>query len=70
MKQELTSGNVLIEVDSRYYRPTEVDILIGDPTKAWEKLGWKSKTRFNELIKQMVSEDLQKMSKSIDRQSL
>jgi GDPmannose 4,6-dehydratase len=52
------SGNVLIEVDPRYYRPTEVDILIGDPTKAKEKLGWEAKVEFEELIKIMIEVDL------------
>jgi GDPmannose 4,6-dehydratase len=52
------SGKVLIEVDPRYYRPTEVDILIGDPTKAKEKLKWKAKVEFVELVKMMVKADL------------
>lgn len=52
------SGNVLIEVDPRYYRPTEVDILIGDPTKAKEKLGWKSRVELVELVKMMVEADI------------
>jgi len=52
------SGNVLIEVDPRYYRPTEVDILIGDPTKAKEKLGWEAKVEFVELVKIMIEADL------------
>jgi GDPmannose 4,6-dehydratase len=51
------SGKTLIEVDPRYYRPTEVDILIGNPTKAKEKLGWQSKVEFVELIKMMVKKD-------------
>lgn len=53
------SGNVLIEIDPRYYRPTEVEILIGDPSKAKEKLGWKSKVGLRELVKMMVDEDLE-----------
>jgi GDPmannose 4,6-dehydratase len=44
--------------DPRYYRPTEVDLLIGDPKKAQEKLGWKVKTSFKELVQLMVREDL------------
>jgi GDPmannose 4,6-dehydratase len=54
------SGKILIEVDPRYYRPTEVDILIGDSTKAIEKLGWKSSVGFQELVKMMVREDIKK----------
>ena len=48
------TGEVLIEVDPAYYRPTEVDILIGDPTKAKEKLGWEPKVTFEELVRQMA----------------
>jgi GDPmannose 4,6-dehydratase len=50
--------DVLIEIDARYFRPTEVDILMGDPTKAKEKLGWKAKVGFEELVKMMVEGDL------------
>ena len=51
------TGDVLIEVDPRYYRPTEVDILIGDPRKAKEKLGWEAKVGLEELVKMMVEGD-------------
>jgi GDPmannose 4,6-dehydratase len=53
-------GKVLIEVDPRYYRPTEVDILVGDPAKAKENLGWKPNVGFEELVSVMVEEDLEK----------
>jgi GDPmannose 4,6-dehydratase len=52
------TGEVVIEVDPAYFRPTEVDILIGDATKAREKLGWQSKMTFPELVKTMVVADL------------
>jgi GDPmannose 4,6-dehydratase len=52
------TGEVVIEVDPAYFRPTEVDILIGDATKAREKLGWQSKMTFSELVKTMVVADL------------
>jgi GDPmannose 4,6-dehydratase len=52
------SGEVLVEIDPRYFRPTEVDLLIGDPTKAKEKLGWVAKTPFRQLVEEMVEEDL------------
>lgn len=55
------TGQVLIEVDPRYFRPTEVDILVGDPVKAREKLGWRHKTSFSELVRQMVESDLELM---------
>ncbi|WP_135609994.1 GDP-mannose 4,6-dehydratase [Methanococcoides sp. AM1] len=57
------TSNVLIEIDPRYYRPTEVDILIGDPTKAKNKLGWVSKIGLSELVKMMVKDDMDKISK-------
>jgi GDPmannose 4,6-dehydratase len=51
-------GRVIVRVDSRYFRPTEVETLLGDPTKAKEKLGWVPKTTFDELVAEMVREDL------------
>lgn len=51
-------GNCIVSVDPRYFRPTEVETLLGDATKAKEKLGWKPKTSFEELVKEMVREDL------------
>jgi len=53
----------IIKVDSKYYRPTEVDELLGDPSKAEEKLGWKSSTTFNELVKEMVMSDYKEAEK-------
>lgn len=52
------TGRVLVEVDPRYFRPTEVDLLIGDPTKAHEKLGWRHETDLDSLCSEMVREDL------------
>jgi GDPmannose 4,6-dehydratase len=53
--------DILIEIDARYFRPTEVDILIGDPSKAKEKLGWEAKVGFEELVKMMVAGDMRKL---------
>jgi GDPmannose 4,6-dehydratase len=53
----LKIGEIVVEVDPNYYRPTEVDLLIGDATKAKEKLGWEPKYNLNELIKEMVNSD-------------
>lgn len=53
------TGRVLIEVDPRYFRPTEVDLLIGDPTKAREKLGWNYTTPLSEMVREMVESDLE-----------
>jgi len=50
-------NNCIIQVDSRYFRPTEVETLLGDPSKAKEKLGWEPKISFEELVTEMVKED-------------
>jgi len=55
---DAATGQVLVEIDPRYFRPTEVDLLLGDPTKAREKLGWQPSVSFPELVKMMVQEDL------------
>ncbi len=52
------TGKVLVEVDPRYFRPTEVELLIGDPSKAKEKLGWYHKYKLEDLVKDMVEYDL------------
>lgn len=57
---QLPAGKVVVEVDPAYFRPTEVELLIGDPTKAKEKLGWTPKYNLAGLVKEMVSADLQK----------
>jgi len=49
----------IVSIDPKYFRPTEVDNLLGDPTKAKEKLGWEVKIKFNELVKEMVATDLE-----------
>ena len=56
------TGKVLIEIDERYFRPAEVDELIGDPSKAKEKLGWESKTKFVDLIKIMVEAEFEELN--------
>jgi len=53
-------GDKIVAVDGRYFRPAEVDTLLGDPTKAREKLGWKLKTTFDELVSEMVEKDLER----------
>jgi GDPmannose 4,6-dehydratase len=56
-KAKLKPGQVIVRVDPRYYRPTEVETLLGDPTKAKEKLGWTPTTSFEELVKEMIEAD-------------
>ena len=51
------TGKTIIKINSNYFRPTEVDILLGDPSKAKEKLGWEAKTKFSDLAKLMVKSD-------------
>jgi GDPmannose 4,6-dehydratase len=51
-------GNVIVAVDPHYYRPTEVETLLGDPSKAKRELGWEPRTTFRELVKEMAEEDL------------
>jgi len=55
-------SNVIVRIDPRYFRPTEVELLLGDPTKAKKELGWVAKTSFGDLVKEMVEEDV-KMTK-------
>jgi GDPmannose 4,6-dehydratase len=56
---KLKRGDVVVKVDPRYFRPTEVETLLGDPTKAKLKLGWEPKTTFEELVAEMVRADLE-----------
>ena len=52
------TGEVLVEIDPRYFRPTEVDLLLGDATKAREKLGWTPQHTLDQMIEEMVAHDL------------
>ena len=61
----LLNGKEIIKVDSRYFRPTEVESLLGDAKKAKEKLGWTPKITFKELVTEMIEEDL-KIAKRIE----
>jgi len=58
------TGQLLVKVNPRYFRPTEVDILIGDYSKAQKKLGWNPKVKFKELIKIMIEADLKRLRSS------
>ena len=52
------TGKILVEIDERYFRPTEVEVLLGDPTRAESQLGWKRSVTFHELVSGMVQYDL------------
>ena len=54
---DTSTGNVVVRIDPRYFRPTEVDTLLGDPSNAKAKLGWNAETTFAELVREMVTED-------------
>jgi GDPmannose 4,6-dehydratase len=58
---DVKTGRCLVEIDPRYFRPTEVDVLLGDPSKARTTLGWEHKTNVRELAREMVREDLKAM---------
>jgi len=60
------TGEILIEIDPKYFRPTEVDLLVGDATKAKKELGWKPKITFTELVELMVQSDLDKIKEKGD----
>jgi GDPmannose 4,6-dehydratase len=53
------TGDVIVEVDEKYFRPTEVDLLLGDPSKAKKELGWQPKYTFKELVEEMVNSDME-----------
>ena len=57
------NGKVVIRIDPRYFRPTEVDSLLGDPSKAFKKLGWKPSTTLEELIEDMINHDIEDAKK-------
>ncbi len=61
--RDASTGDVLVEVDPRYFRPTEVDLLIGDPTKARTVLGWTHEIGFEQLVREMVGEDVALMGR-------
>ena len=61
------SGDALVKIDARYFRPTEVDLLLGDPSKAHARLGWSHKTTFRELVTEMVASDLKAVERELWR---
>ncbi len=62
---KLEEGQIIVEVDKNYFRPTEVDLLIGDPTKANEILGWKPEYDLKGLVKEMVASDIKQAEKEV-----
>lgn len=64
ISEVIKEGTVVVKVDPRYYRPTEVDLLIGNPAKAEKLLGWKAQTKFEDLVKIMIDADLELVLKT------
>jgi GDPmannose 4,6-dehydratase len=64
-----STGRVLVEVDARYFRPTEVDSLLGDSSKARAKLGWRHTTTFDQLVREMVDADMVKLREERERRN-
>ncbi|MGK9053100.1 GDP-mannose 4,6-dehydratase [Neorhizobium sp. CSC1952] len=62
---DATSGQCVVEIDPRYFRPTEVDLLIGNPAKAHQMLGWRHETNLDQLVAEMVREDLKVMARNV-----
>ena len=56
------TGNILVRVDKKYFRPTEVDILLGDYSKAKKRFNWSPKISFTQLVKEMVASEIEKFS--------
>jgi GDPmannose 4,6-dehydratase len=65
---DAATGETLVKIDQRYFRPTEVDLLLGDPSKARRVLGWKHKVSFSELVAEMVESDLKVVARESDRE--
>jgi GDPmannose 4,6-dehydratase len=60
---QVAIGTEVVAVDPRYFRPTEVDLLLGDPTKAEQKLGWNREYKLQDLVNDMMESDLKLMTK-------
>jgi GDPmannose 4,6-dehydratase len=60
---------VVIEIDRRYFRPPVVDLRVGDPSKAQKRLGWRHKTTFDAMVKEMVLADLAAVRRETERKS-
>ena len=65
--QTVKKGDVLVQIDPRYFRPTEVDLLLGDPRKAHQRLGWRHTTGFGELVREMVHADRKQVKREMER---
>ena len=64
------NGRLLVQVSPQYFRPTEVDFLLGDPSKAEKELGWRRRVKFEELVRLMVQKDLRDVDMISCRQGI
>ena len=64
-QKNLKAGDIILRVDPRYFRPTEVESLLGDPSKAKEKLGWVPEITIQEMCKEMVTYDLEQAKQQV-----
>ena len=64
------TGKTIVKVNKKFFRPAEVDILLGDPSKAEKALGWKREISFSELVERMVKNDLARVEKEIKVKSI
>jgi GDPmannose 4,6-dehydratase len=62
-----SSGKTVVTINPRYYRPTEVELLIGDPSRAEKELGWKPKIKFKDLVRIMVEADFKKQKNRLNK---
>jgi GDPmannose 4,6-dehydratase len=62
---DANSGKLIVEVDERYFRPAEVDLLIGDPSRAKERLGWEPQVGIEELVEIMMQNDIQEAQRKV-----
>ncbi|TIB86618.1 GDP-mannose 4,6-dehydratase [Wallemia mellicola] len=66
---DASTGKIIVRIDDKYYRPAEVDLLLGNPSKAEEKLNWKREVSFNELVEEMVNADVKMASTMVADQN-
>jgi len=62
---DVSTGKVVVEVDAKYFRPTEVELLIGDPSKAQKELGWKHKYELTDLVNEMIDADVKTFKREL-----
>jgi GDPmannose 4,6-dehydratase len=62
---KVSIGQTILQIDPGYFRPTEVELLIGNPAKAKEKLGWSARTSLKDLVEEMVKSDLEEFRKEV-----